>query len=423
MIVTTVTANPFDKGKRAEVPQSTRILNPSTNNVRVVEAKPMTVIRTTRRPEVEQQAVKTLDDLEFEKLDIKWTIDYDIITVDQKIIEYLKANRERKNLLRKTIAAYKNYNRPGITTEEISSIKIKMSELTRELEFIEKTSMLDYSIGTSKLVEEYKSLSKVQARIFGQKEKIDATASTRKSEIVQEYLTIANKFCPMNIIRDVRTSGFCTHCNGTISDIGDVIVCNDCDTIQKKMDVSLESNNFEDTSKKTNYESNINFKDIVLQHLTSYPIVIPDRVIDCVKDAASQYEGFDMNAMTKTDLLKIMREQNLGLWYKHLNKIYKVMTGKSPKDISRYTANLFRRGDLLNAIYDKIKPKDRSNFMHGLYLLWLFLKNEKYEPDIDDFILLKSLATEVNNIEILTVGFEMLRKSNPEFEWIIYRLP
>lgn len=417
-------STPFDRGKKIEAAQSTRILNPATNGVRVVEAKPMTVTRTARRPEQKQVEAKTLDDLSFTALDIKWSSDFDILSVHATIVEYLKTKKERKELIVKTINAYRAYTKPNITTDEISLIRIKITELEKELNMLVQISALDYMIAVDTLLSEYRELSRVVPRVFGQKEKIDAGVTMKKSQIVQMYLTLAKKYCPMNVTREVKINKFCGNCSGNMIDTGDVFVCSECETMQKKYELTSEiSSNDDQSSKRANYESNVNFRDIVMQHQTTYPVIIPERILITIKEAISQYEEFDMTKLTRTDLFRIMREQNLGVWYKHLHKIYKLLTGKGTKDISRHVSNLFKRGDLLEAIYDKIKPADRSNFMHGLYLLWLFLMNEKYEPDIEEFILLKSVDVEANNVEILTDGFEMLKRSNPEFEWIIYRIP
>ena len=76
---------------------------------------------------------------------------------------------------------------------------------------------------------------------------------------------------------------------------------------------------------------------------------------------------------------------------------------------------------MISEIYEEIRG-DRSNFIHGLYLLWIFLCNEGYKPDPDDFVLLKSRDVEMSNINTLTAGFKILRKTNPEFEWKIFEI-
>ena len=127
--------------------------------------------------------------------------------------------------------------------------------------------------------------------------------------------------------------------------------------------------------------------------------------------------------MTKYDLYRIMKDHHLGNWYKHLHRIHYELTDIKPPNISQYETNLFKRGDLLNKIYDEIKSDTRSNFMHGLYLLWLFLMNEGYKPIDSDFVMLKGRDAEVNNIDILQRGFSILSTSHSEMKWKIYQLP
>lgn len=99
-----------------------------------------------------------------------------------------------------------------------------------------------------------------------------------------------------------------------------------------------------------------------------------------------------------------------------------MLTEKLPPDISQYETNLMKRSDLLIRIFDEIKTVDRSNFLHKLYLMWLFLKNEGYVPNMDDFIMLKGREVELNNVSMLQRGFEILSKMNTGMKWKIYQL-
>ena len=149
----------------------------------------------------------------------------------------------------------------------------------------------------------------------------------------------------------------------------------------------------------------------------------PERVMEAIRGAVAQYQDFDIKRLTRTDLVTIMKGLGLGAYYKHLHRIWMDLTGNKPGDITPYVPSVNKRGELLAAIYNEIKPEDRSNFIHGIHLLWLFLRNEGYNPDMEDFVLLKSRDTELTNLDILKLGFEKLNISHEDIKWEIFQLP
>ena len=425
MLVSTNSYNPFQNKKISKVPISTRAINPGKQSVQIIVSKPMTIRKTRRRPKQTELefSQKCVDDFKFTPLEISWLTDYDICEVHDKVMKYLKSKIEREETLKKTIKSFNEFSSKKSSAEDICIVYNKVKVLEAELEELEKISVLDYIVNTKDLVEEYRSLSVNVARIFGEKVITDVVTNRRKTEIILSYLEISKYYCPMNISRVVRSGGLCS-CGGSIIDDDEQYRCSECNIILKKIENPPEVTDQEDTySSRSGYQRNINYKDIVLQFQGTFPITIPDKVLDSISTAVASYQDFDIKKINKYDLYRIMKEQNLGGWYKHINRIHFELTEIKPPDISQYESKLFIRGDLLNTIYDEIKADSRSNFMHGLYLLWLYLKNEGYEPNDEDFVMLKGRDVEVNNIDILERGFDILSKTHPEMKWKIYQLP
>lgn len=448
MIVQKGNYNPFLKGKPAapnpnttpttiQTPstvmpvQATVTLNQATSSgpINSVHPIPMAAIRTVNPTEpnlIEHKLVqvKTLQDLNFAPIAVKWSYDFDILRLHDDVMDYLKLKREKEQLLAKSIETLKSTNRPNMSSVEISKIKIRIEELEKELTHLKNISVLDYKLKTASILSEYKKLHLSAPRVFGQKEKPDAIKSSRKTELVDAYLQLAVQYCNIIVTRNIKSTSLCPICNGIIIDAGEHYICSDCDSIQKKIEYMPEGGDFENSNgKRANYETGNNFDDIVLQYQGIYPVNIPDRVMEAIKGAINQYQNFDIKRLTRTDLVQIMRELGLGAFYKHLHRIWMDLTGNKPGDISRYVVSVNKRGALLAAIYNKIKPEDRSNFIHGIHLLWVFLRNEGCNPDMEDFVLLKSRDTELTNLDILKVGFDELRISNPEMTWEIFQLP
>jgi len=391
---------------------------------RGVQAVPMTITRTARKQVDNKPKVKTVDDLHFNRVEVRWSTDWDIITLHRTVLVYLDGIQERRTILDSTIKACRATNRQLLSTSDIANLRIKIGEMEEELRRLNLISTLDYTSKVKPLLAEYKELSKVIPKIFGEKEKPVDSDNGRKAFVVDEYLAIAQQYCPMDVIREIKANTGCKCCGGLVVDDGEQLKCSECGVSHAKIEVCTEKIESEDSLfKNTANEHSANFRDILSQFRGTYPVVIPDKVLDTIKKAISQYKAFDIRKMTKADLVKIMKENGLGLWYKHLNKIHNLLTGNPLPDMASCAANVEKRGELLAEIYDEIKPEDRSNFIHGLYVIWLFMMNEGCKPNMDDFSLLKSRQTELVNIDTMIRGFDILRKTHPEFEWTIFQIP
>jgi len=395
--------------------------NSKTNNSGGI----VNVVPTTLSAESSKQP-KTLDDLLLKPLEITWSIDYDIEKIHDIIMSYLKTKKARKEILMKGLHSFKFYDNQSIPAEEIAAVRTRIDKLNDELTALEKISMLDYSTQCSPLIREYKQLCISAPRVFGQEISVDSMQTSKKLKVVELYFERAKLFYPMNIHRNIKSSGLCPHCNSLITDTGDQYICSGCNSIQSKVETGPEYTKTEDFTGKHNNtvdKNNINYHDTILQIQAKFPINIPQKVYDSILTVISTYKNFDIAKLSKWDLYKIMKEQGLSFWYKHLNKIHTEITKVAPTDLSAYEYNLYRRGELLSEIYNDIKDPDRSNFMNGLYLVWLFLMNEEAPIDMSDFLLIKGRGSELSNISTLEKGFEILKKTHPEYTWRIYQLP
>jgi len=423
MLLTTTEYNPFLKKTQHTMSNSTRILDPGNDEVKTVNVQPMTTRRTTRkcRDNTRNKMPKFIDDFKVEPLEICWSNDYNIPSIHEKIIQFFRTKADREEALDKTISAFRLYKSSSLNAEDVSEIRSKIKKLENELKHLSSMSLMEYMTKVKSLITTYKELSVSKPRVFGQKETIDYFNQEKKADIVEQYFNIAKEYYTMNIVREQRSSGLCDKCGGILSDDSEQYICTECYTIHKKIENPIEIVEQEDTyAIKSGYRRTI--EDIILQFQNKFPINIPERVMDIIKKHIASYKNFDIKKMTKLDLYKVMKAKGLGTWYKHINKIHHQLTGLAPPDISKYEQNVIKRGELLTEIYDDIKPDNRSNFMHKFYLLWLFLKNEGYDPHIDDFIMLKGRDVEVNNINIMKRGFEILSERYPNMQWKIYEI-
>lgn len=366
---------------------------------------------------------KCLDDFEEMCLNIEWGNDYNISSVDREVVNQLMTHMSKDETITETIEFFKAQIPQCEHTEDVIKIANRIQELEFELKKLRSISIVDYKSRTMKILEEYENLRSKSPQVIGKTNSIDSATMKKRTELVESYFEIAKSFCSMNINRTLDKIGMCSLCGGHVIEEEDQIVCSECNSSQRKINLSEECINTDHCSSTNSYQCTINYTNIVLQFQGTFPVNIPENLYDKIKRITSAYADFDVRKISKYDLYKIMKSNGMGKWCKHLHKIHNVLTDQSLPDISRYQANLIKRGYMLNSIYEEIKPEDKSNFMHGLYLLWLFLKNEGYDCKQEDFIMLKSRDVEVNNIETLKKGFKILSEKHPEMDWIIYEIP
>lgn len=381
----------------------------------------VTMPKTMKRQPVQTKKKVADTSSDFEPTIIKWTDDYNIIEVHEHVLNYLKTKNESRDKISKQIVTLENSFKPGMSVDKITHVRATIDKLKRDLAKFKPGLEMEYGSRVNLLVSEYRKLSEKVAVIMGRKTEESDDNIARKTKIVEEYLEIASEFAPMSIRKETKMSKICV-CGGFITDDGDRFMCSECQRVYTKMDNCEEYTEQEGYSKRPNTDNGSNFKDVVLQHQVAYPVNIPDRILNDIKRELSKYTNLSLATLSRIDLVLIMKSLNMGTWYKHLNKIYFMLTEKMPADISRYANNVIKRGELLNEVFPSVKEEGRTNFMHNLHILWLLLKNEGCEPDMNDFILLKSRDVEIANIATLKRAFEILNRTHPEFSWVIYEI-
>lgn len=428
MIVRKIEGHVSSARSVVEPPQSSRAVNLGTGRVDTINRVPMQLTQTVRRPTPTQATnnISNVMDVECKSIDVKWSVDYDILALNIKITAYMNGKRSKRDLMRKMITAHEEQRLSASTVDEISSLNIKIASLKRQIEELSQTSIMDYKSDTNSILEAYRKISTSGPQVFGQKEVLNVTLACQKSALVEQYLNCAAKYYPLNIVRTKNQAAACPVCHGPIVDDGHQYVCSDCQTTQTKMEVHSEAsaeNEADKAFKKSTYDSGWNFAEIVRQFQGDYPVVIGEAVLGNIRDHLMKYNGFDIKKATNYDILSAMKSLGMGSWYKHINKIRFLLTGKKPRNIDGYVPRVIRRGELFSEIYDDVKSDDRTNFIHGLHFLWISLVNEGADTDMEDFCLLKSRDCELKGLDAMRRGFPILQKTHPEFRWELHQIP
>lgn len=378
---------------------------------------------------VDQPAIpKTLKDTDYATLDIEWGLECNITKIHAVIMKFMKNKKYRKEFIEQEICKLK-FHLEDCDNKEIGEISSAINSYKDEIDKLNRFSAVEYINLVNPLLNEYEKIhNSGKLVIIGQLSSTDVNRDKSMIKIIEEYLTIAKKHYPMNIVRREINRGLCDNCNGVIVDKGDHYACLECQRMQQLIEVTPESAVFDDNNMKkssnSNNVDNIGFRNVVLQACCRSSDVIPVEIIDKIKNSFAKLKSsIDIRTITHQDLLGTMKRLKLSNYYKLINKIHSILTDQPPFQISdRLLDRVFVRGDQFISIYPDIKGQEKTNFVNSLGLFLQFLLNEGFQPDMKYFVMLKSAEAEIKNIEVIKRGFDVLKKKHPNCPWVIYQI-
>lgn len=426
MLVRNGVVNPFAKTKTVVNPISSRPENSLPPHTQLRPAFSMSDKIENLPVEKKYEFVST-ELCNIEPIIVKEDNNCDLLNINQQILKYFKEIRNRIEHLDKSIPMVVEF----INSTKNSSVKMKyqnqLYEIEKEIAGLKKFSSLEYRIKTGPLLKEFMGLRQnMGVSVLGKKKGVnDYHNQTRKVMLVKEFLSYAVRYCTVLKIEKCSGEPTCYKCGEELLDNGQELQCVNCGLVQECIEVGENMDGGSDNkniSKKTGVSDNIkNFRNIIDQFEVSSNVNIPTKIIDSIREHILKYRSFNIDCLTKGDLVTVMKMLKLNsMWFKHLNKIYFILTNKKPETIDPYIPNLMKRIEYFAEIHDEVKGPDRSNFIHGLHIFWIFLMNEGYKPNPDDFVLLKSREVEINNLKIIEKAFNILTVKHPEFEWKIF---
>ena len=110
------------------------------------------------------------------------------------------------------------------------------------------------------------------------------------------------------------------------------------------------------------------------------------------KDVLDKIKSHDLKIeqITKDHIYEFLKITKHTDAYEDIMLIYCEITGAKPPDISHLEPQLFELFDEIDAIYERIKPVDRVNFLNGQFVLFKLLQKLKYPCHEDQFSVLKT---------------------------------
>lgn len=410
-------ANPISSRMKDSMPPHTE-LRPSVSMNRVVD----------NAPKSNTQLFVSKELYEMEPILVVLDSNCNLDNIHTEILKYFKEIKNRLLHLKKSIPIVKEFIKSSNDHFAKQKYERQLFVIEEEIKSLNSLSRLDYSIKIKPCLEEFRELRKdMGISVMGEKKQSNQYyLESRKIMVIEKFLDIAIQYCSVIKIERPSFVQTCYKCGEELIETSNDLQCIHCGISQECLEIieELENGGKKITVRRTGVADTIkNFRDIVDQFEVTSNINIPAKIIDSIRENVLKYRNFEIQDLNKVDLVSIMKSMKINsMWFKHLNKIHFILTGKRPRSIQEHIPNLMRRIECFADIYEEIKEEGRSNFIHGLHIFWMFLMNEGYEVDPDDFVLLKSRDVEMNNIRTLEKGFKILRESNPEFQWKIFEI-
>lgn len=233
---------------------------------------PPCISPVTARPQFGFYEVHIIKSDNYEKfINATYEDDYDIVSLDTIVTNFIKEESSKKL---KEIEDVLNFIK-GYKVDESKELK-----LTKDKSFYE--SMLDnYLKERGKVLENYLALNgKISPRYFGEV-LIESSTKTKEQKLllVAEYLEVAKRYMPVNIVRIKKTGSHCQNCGKKMKTMDEY--CHSCRYMSDEtivvQKISGKIGNYQsDPEKRENFEKKLN------KFQGKFPFIIPSEVFSAI---------------------------------------------------------------------------------------------------------------------------------------------
>ena len=334
--------------------------------------------------------------------------DLDILSIDSKIqllfeneSKKIPKYKERLEELEKTFRSAKIPIRSRVELEK------SISDTRNTIEKINSKEGLNfYMIETAEILQKYRNILKTPVKLsFCGKPKQD---DKEKSELIQKYLEIAQKYYKVDIKHNERKFKLvCESCSNksNFATEENAYICIECGAQQEIIQhvTSYNDSDRVNISTKYTYDRKVHFRDCINQYQGKQNCSIEQKVYDQLEDIFDRHHLLvgDKNTkreirfsnITKEHILMFLKELDFPKHYENVTLIHYNITKKKPDDISYLVDKLLSDFDLLVETYDKhFKNKvNRVNFISTQYVLYQLLQRHKHICKKEDFVILKTM--------------------------------
>ena len=279
--------------------------------------------------------------------------------------------------------------------DEIEYYENTSSILFNYYEMLEKQSSTTNSTSNNK----YKNKSILESfNITLPKEEIkieDDDKVIEKSDLVDQYLSITNKYYIKRIDNNCDNTEICHRCNIPLICLQQdaIMICNNCgyqEILLVEQNRPILKQNTKDTS-HFSYKRINHFREWCNQVQGKESTDIPNDIFEKILNEIKKEKIMDTKRITYSKMREILKRLRINKYYEHINYIINRINGiPTPQFSTELEDKLCSMFKDIQGPFLKHCPKDRKNFLSYSYVLYKFFQILGLNEYLKFFPLLKS---------------------------------
>ena len=347
---------------------------------------------------------KIIDDKNYIDKINKLEINYK--NINDEIIKYNLDNLKNDNI-------YSNlWNSNIIIKEELRLLQNEINNINYfdEIEYYENTSSILFNYyemlekqslttNSSSNNNKYKNKSILESfNITLPKEEIKIEEDDKvieKSDLVDQYLSITNKYYIKKIDNNCDNTEICHRCNIPLICLQQdaIMICNNCgyqELLLVEQNRPILKQNTKDTS-HFSYKRINHFREWCNQVQGKESTDIPNDIFEKILNEIKKEKIIDTKRITYSKMREILKRLRINKYYEHINYIINRINGiPTPQFSTELEDKLCAMFKDIQGPFLKHCPKDRKNFLSYSYVLYKFFQILGLNEYLKFFPLLKS---------------------------------
>jgi hypothetical protein len=347
---------------------------------------------------------KIIDDKNYIDKINKLEINYK--NINDEIIKYNLDNLKNDNI-------YSNlWNSNIIIKEELRLLQNEINNINYfdEIEYYENTSSILFNYyemlekqslttNSSSNNNKYKNKSILESfNITLPKEEIKIEEDDKiieKSDLVDQYLSITNKYYIKRIDNNCDNAEICHRCNIPLICLQQdaIMICNNCgyqELLLVEQNRPILKQNTKDTS-HFSYKRINHFREWCNQVQGKESTDIPNDIFEKILNEIKKEKIIDTKRITYSKMREILKRLRINKYYEHINYIINRINGiPTPQFSTELEDKLCSMFKDIQGPFLKHCPKDRKNFLSYSYVLYKFFQILGLNEYLKFFPLLKS---------------------------------
>lgn len=316
----------------------------------------------------------------------------DIFEMHHRILKLLNDEYEQLTELKQRYTRLDWISKNSDTLLERQQAHQEISKLRTQIQLVESGFReAKYILATEKILTRYTEILKEPIKIdfMGNK---SSDQHQRKQTIINQFLSIAKDYIPIQPIETVPQNILCDECQIELQKEDDFLfVCPICGFAIKQFAsvASYQENNRINIAQRYVYDKRAHFGDSIKKFQATQNTTISEQVYKDLWEKVSSHD-IPVEKLTPDHIYEFLKLSGHSDHYEDITLIYCEMTGKTPPNISHLEQQLYALFDQVDPVYERVKPAGRVNFLNGQFVLFKLLQKLKYPCREEDFYILKT---------------------------------